>query len=330
MGIIKTDTSFSVSESGRTPLYGEVATRIPELVTAEEAVHLGGLDYEVALQPLITESGIEVPSNRAVVRMDTQAVLGVVGDRYHTLQNRDALSILDSIVGAHKAVYECAGTLRGGAVAFAVLKLPKQIVLPGDDVVEKRVLFYTTHDGSGTTRAKVMPYRLYCANQINAILRGSTDGIAIRHTKNSANKLREAERFLGFSDKYFQDFEQQALAMVQTAFGEKQMKKFAERLLPTPKDAESASSQTLRARETLQNLFETGGGQANQPNIRGTVWAAFNSVTEYVDHERPTRVADQNLRAEKRVESVWFGSGGKLKQAAADLLVDFLDGKDNF
>ena len=59
---------------------------------------------------------------------------------------------------------------------------------------------------------------------------------------------------------------------------------------------------------TIIELFETGKG--NQlPKVRGTMWAAYNAVTEYVDHHRG---ADD----EKRLESAWFGQGIGMKNTA--------------
>lgn len=320
MGLMMTQTSFSVSESGRAPIYSGVAKTVPALVTAAEAVRLGGLDYEVGLEPMITASGIEVPKSRAVVRRDTGRVLGVVGDRYKVLQNDRAMEILDAVVGKDRAVFECAGTLRDGAVAFAVLKLAKQIVLPGDDVVEKRVLFYTTHDGSGMTRAKVLPYRLFCANQLTAALGAKTDGVGIRHTSQAEARLKQAERILGFSEQYFEEFANIAKIMQRTTLPTRDMAEFTTLILPSP-EGKAAPKQTLEARETLMDLWETGGGQAGHAVNRGTVWGAYNAVAEYVDHERRTRTADQSMRAELKVESSWFGSGARLLQTAADMLV---------
>lgn len=49
--------------------------------------------------------------------------------------------------------------------------------------------------------------------------------------------------------------------------------------------------------------------------IRGTVWTAFNAVTEFVDH-RKIRGADDRDWASRRLASVWFGQGGRLKEKA--------------
>lgn len=68
-----------------------------------------------------------------------------------------------------------------------------------------------------------------------------------------------------------------------------------------------------RVGEALLNLYETGKG-LDLKGIRGTKWAMFNAVTEFVDHERTVRARAGAL------DSAWFGSGALLKQRAWDLL----------
>ena len=51
----------------------------------------------------------------------------------------------------------------------------------------------------------------------------------------------------------------------------------------------------------------------------GTAWAAFNSVTRFVDHQRSTKGADDGDRADNRMESVLFTTGAAKKREAFGL-----------
>lgn len=312
-------SGFSVGE--RSPVYGAISKRVPELVTVADAVKLGGLDYKVELRPLRTAEGLMVPQSKAVVRTDTNKVLGVVGNRYTVLQNERAMDVLSNIVGPDKAVFESAGVLRDGAIAFFVLKLPSIINLPGNDVIEKRFLFYTTHDGSGMTRVKSIPFRMFCANQLNIALSGKGEGIALRHVPSIDDKLKEAERMLSYEERFYRDFEEVARRMLKTKFTDKDMEKFAIELVPSKNGEDDVPPQTVAARNQIIELFSEGAGQRDNRYARGTVWAAFNAVTEFVDHYRRTRTAEQGRREELKTESTWFGSGARLKQAAYTTLL---------
>ena len=115
---------FSVKEKAWHNL-GQIISDYP---TSAEAVQFAGLDYTVEKRPLFTfdnenQNGkpdliipeIEVPDHYATIRTDTEQVLGVVGKDYQVVQNIDAFSFSDSIVG-HKdgILYETAGALGKG------------------------------------------------------------------------------------------------------------------------------------------------------------------------------------------------------------------------
>lgn len=57
---------------------------------------------------------IEVPNFYATMRTDNETVLGVVGKDYEVVQNVDAFSFFDSIVGGDGIQYETAGALGKG------------------------------------------------------------------------------------------------------------------------------------------------------------------------------------------------------------------------
>jgi hypothetical protein len=111
---------FSVKEKPWHGL-GKIVTDYP---TSAEALRFAGLNYEVTKEPLFTtffnSDGLAhdytklVPSHYATVRSDTGAVLGVVGEDYEVIQNTDAFSFFDSIVGGDGILYETAGALGRG------------------------------------------------------------------------------------------------------------------------------------------------------------------------------------------------------------------------
>ena len=104
---------------------GQVIDRYP---TSSEAIQHAGLDYIVEKRPLFTCDTdnylgsaeiiipeIAVPNFFATVRADTEQVLGVVGNDYEVVQNRDAFSFFDAIVGGGEGIlYETAGALGNG------------------------------------------------------------------------------------------------------------------------------------------------------------------------------------------------------------------------
>ena len=80
--------------------------------TSEEAIKLSGLDFEVVKKKIYTEGNIEIPRNYATVRTDLNIPLGVVGEKYHVLQNSQAFKFIDDMgFVAHKGFVNYVGEL---------------------------------------------------------------------------------------------------------------------------------------------------------------------------------------------------------------------------
>jgi hypothetical protein len=65
----------------------------------------------------------------------------------------------------------------------------------------------------------------------------------------------------------------------------------------------------VQRHERWEELFTEGDGN-RLPGVRGTVWAAYNGVTQWVDRESFTK------RSREPLKSIWFGQGRLLKERA--------------
>src|SRR3954462_14193635 len=95
--------------SNQEPAWHGLGTIVQKALTAQEALEIAGLDYEVETQPLQTIYGLEVPKAFATVRTDTQKPRGIVTDKYFPIQNRDAFGFFDPIIDRKEAMYETGG-----------------------------------------------------------------------------------------------------------------------------------------------------------------------------------------------------------------------------
>jgi phage/plasmid-like protein (TIGR03299 family) len=311
------DGKASMMYTGEAPWHG-LGTRLDDPATAAEAITAAGLDYQVELARLATVDGIPVPQRVAAVRSDTQDVLGVVSPAYVPVQNRQAFGFLDAVAAEGGIRYHTAGVLRRGERIWLLGKLPGEIRVRGsDDVTEKYLLLSNSHDGSSALRVYFTPIRVVCSNTLAMADRaGKGEGIAIRHRGNLAYKVRAAQEVLGLAVRYYDDLEGQIDLLAGHYPTSAQLESYFRSLYPDPE--QGSNSRARHAREALYALFERGMGN-DIPAIRHSSWAAFNAVTEFVDHRRPGRGRDVDDRASSRLESAWFGSGAALKARAFDL-----------
>ena len=290
----------SMMYTGEVPWHG-LGTRLDAPATARETIQAAGLDYDVKLSDMTTTDGIPVPFKKAVIRTDTHDVLGVVGNSYVPVQNRQAFGFLDAIAAEGGIRYHTAGSLRRGERIWLLGKLPGQIRVKGsDDLTEKYILLSNSHDGTSALRVFFTPIRVVCSNTLAMADRsGKGEGISIRHQGNLPAKVREAQEVLGLARRYYDDLE------IRLDFD----------------PADGSNSRARNVRDTLYNLFERGKGQ-DIPGVRHSSWAAFNAVTEFVDHFRSSRGRNDHERGSNRLDSAWFGSGNRLKRHAFRLALD--------
>lgn len=317
--LAETNGRIAMMYAGETPWH-RLGTRLEEPATAAEAIEAAGLDYNVQLTPLQTIHQQPIANKRAVVRADTQQVLGVVGTTYAPVQNRECFNFLDAVVSEGDVRYHTAGALGNGERVWMLAKLPSEIrVLNSDDITEQYLLLTNSHDGSSSLRVFFTPIRVVCANTLAVAHRqGQGQGVSIIHKGNLTHKVRQAQRILGLAERFFANAGEQINQFARHKPRCEQLRNYFEAVLPNPLTGPSTRISNIR--REFERLFEEGIGH-DMPQIRHSTWTALNAVTEYVDHYRSTRGKSPQQRAENRLESAWFGSGARLKQRAWDLAI---------
>jgi phage/plasmid-like protein (TIGR03299 family) len=307
----------SIVYAGETPWH-KLGQKLGQAFDAETALREGGLDFTVEKVGLQTVDGTPLVNRFGLRRTDTKDVLGVVTDFYKPLQNREAFGFFDGVFGKGKARYEVAGVLGKGEKVWLLAKLPGDFRVGKEDLVGKWLLLTNGHDTCEPVRAKFTPIRVVCQNTLSAALSGTESEIRVQHIGNVAGKLEIAGKLLKQAGIYFED--------VQAAFSgflRKQLKgvgvqDYALRTLQSATIApklEEVSPAMRRAVTRICELHDTGRG-SDIKGTRGTLWGAYNAVTEYVDHDRTS----------DSLAYMATGRGAEIKQRAFSMAVEMAKG----
>ena len=292
-------TSFA---SFREPAWHGLGTVFTEEKTTAEMLEAANLNnWNVRLEDVTIPSHLSSDKDyQYVVRTNptdnTQTdVLGVVGERYHVLQNEDLFSFGDNILDGGGR-WETAGAIRGGRVVFGSLALERETILDPTGVADKvktYLLINTSHDGSIAIQASITPVRVVCANTLNLALgskRGKRNGIKqsfkIRHTQTAQGKVQIAREALGLANAYMDEFDKMANAMIQKEITAQDFNNIVLAAYPKPeKDSKGAVKKWENKIDTINDIYT---GEFNGM-IAGNAWGAFNALTERLDWYRSAR-----------------------------------------
>ena len=264
-----------------------------------------------------TYDTIPIPGRVANIRSDNNMVLGIVSKHYKVVQNTEAFKFMDDLLESGEIVkYESAGSLKGGKVVWVLARMPGDIEITDKDIVQKYVLFTNSHDGSKAIQALPTSVRVVCWNTLNLALEKESKVLSIRHMGNLQSKLKEARTVLGLTDKRFNEFSDRAKALMSTDLSHDEIKDYFNSLYP---DREEAKYNTRR--ENIRNRLMELVDEPTQtlPGMSGTAWAAWNAVTQYIDHESTVYGQTDDLRAENKMNSTMLGHGNRIKTKAMEM-----------
>ncbi len=304
---------------GEKPWHG-IGTELDHPATAQEAIVAAGLDYEIEKRSVYTVDEAEnkriVPKFFATVRQDTKEPLGIVGRKYSVIQNKEAFDFFDALVGEGQAIYHTAGALGKGEQIWLLAKLPQNTIVFRDDVVEKYLCLTNTHNGRSPLKVYFTPIRVVCQNTLNCSLKNTESSVSIRHSGNIRMRVGEARRVLGLALDFYSGFDELVQGFVRKPLGASQVESYFDRVLGVDSTIQEEESTRLKKKKVnLVELFEKGAGN-DRPGIRGTLWAAYNAVTEYVDHISTIRNVKKDPT--NRLKNIWFENGANVKSRAFD------------
>jgi len=308
------------------PPWHDQGFKLEGQTTSLEVIQAASLDWNVIKQPLFinTPFGLkQVPDKFVIMRQDfleagINRYFGIVSGSYTILQNSEAFAFFDDIVSEGQAVYESAGAVGDGERIWILVKLPEIIQILGDDICFKYLLFSNSHDGRSSVQVKFTPLRFFCSNMLTlALSQGPT--IRIKHTSNLQERMVQADKLLGLVQDYYQEIEENFKAMTNVNMDDGKLDRYYRLIYPDPADLtnEKALARQKSNRVIAAHFYKNGSGNKN-PRVAGTLWAAYNGITEYVDHW------DSGLSGKSRFTSISFGSGYQIKARAYRYAVEIL------
>ena len=266
----------------RTKPWHGLGTMVEKAPTSEAALELAGLDWQVVQKKLVTDGGIEVPGFKANLReTDNQ----VVSDRYKVVQNADAFSFTDALLG-EGVTYETAGSLQNGRRTWILAKLPTRYIISGDEITPYLV-FMNSHDGSGSIKAAMTPIRVVCQNTLNLALSTAKRCWSTNHVGDIKGKMEDARYTLLYADQYMAELGRTIDQMNQQKLSDRQVMEYIDSLFPIlPNPSEQQVKNMLRMKEDMKaRYFDAPDLQ----HVGKNAYRFINAVSDFATHAKPLR-----------------------------------------
>lgn len=298
---------------GEVPWHG-IGERLTGDETTAEVMKAAGLDWHVNTEPVFRKLAdgqyVEVPAQVSVRESDDR-VLGVVGPRWTPLQNEAAFKVFEPLVESGDMAWHTAGSLRDGERIWVLcqLALDNSQIVPGDEI-SKFALLSNGHDGKLAVHFGFTPIRVVCANT-EALARSckASKLIRVRHHKFVKENVEKLRDIMNLANQEFEATCDEYRFLASRSINSEDLKKYVRIVFKQQdKDEEDISTRSANIMASVESLFESGKGN-DLPGVKGTWWAAYNAVTEYLNYEKGRNAAN-------RLDSLWFGQNGNQSRDA--------------
>ncbi len=323
MNIDGTARMFSVQ---KTPWH-KLGVILPEAPTAEQAIMAAGLDWTVSKRQVYFQQKIDgqmqvAKDQFAVVRDQDERHFGGAGNTWQPLQNAQAFSFFDPFIESGEASFETAGSLDQGKRIWVLAKIKRDpIEVVKGDTIDKYILLSNRHTAGYAVVGALTPIRVVCANTEAMALNTTRKMFKSTHSQKMHERLAEVQVQISYADQAFEKTAEYYRAFARKQITQKELENFTNAVFGyadvVKKGREEAFKQ--KQHETIQRLFETGRG-SDIKGVRGTVWGAYNTVTEFIQHEMGSKVTIDD----KRLETAWFGNGMNLNVHAFNVAKDMV------
>lgn len=274
-------------------------------MSKEEMLNQTGLNWNVRTEQVITSSGILIPDRIALVREDTNTVLGIHTEAYVPYQNEELLELLTKISQQTGLSIHTGGSFKGGEKVWFQLKSDEYKI--GHDTIKSYVSGFNSFDGRTSLAFGNSSITVSCQN---TFWRGYHQvDTKLRHSKTMRPRIDEILRRL---DVVLEE-EKEGIREIQRMGNvtlTPEVREMITRYVFQLKKEERLDEVSTNKRHKLERF---NLAVDNELNGKGqNLWGMFSGITRYTTHD---------MKKGDNSESKMFGRTGVIEREAYKKLV---------
>lgn len=247
--------------------------------TVDAALEKAKLNYTVEKETLWLADKTKIEDMVANTYLDEKGhkhILGVVGDKYEVVQNREGFAFVDYISDGLKFVK---GGMTHTGMVYLIAELPSVDIL--GDKFNPYVIFRNSFNGKYQLSAAITPLRVVCQNQFNFAFKHTANTINIRHSARVGERMEEAKEVLRGVANYMGHLNEVAKQFSGIKLSKSETELAVNMLFPTPDNADDLKKVVIaQQKKAFAKMLDADDNQ----NHKGNAWGLVNAYTDYITH----------------------------------------------
>lgn len=247
--------------------------------TVDTALEKAKLNYTVQKETLWLTDKTKIEDMVANTYLDEKGhkhILGVVGDKYELVQNRDGFAFVDYISEGLKFVK---GGMTHTGMIYLIAELPSVDIL--GDKFNPYVIFRNSFNGKYQLSAAITPLRVVCQNQFNFAFKHTANTINIRHSARVGERMEEAKEVLRGVANYMGKLNEVAQQFSKVKLTQSETELAINMLFPTPDNADDLKKVVIaQQKKAFAKMLNADDNQ----NHKGNAWGLVNAYTDFMTH----------------------------------------------
>lgn len=203
-------------------------------------------------------------------------ILGVVGEKYEIVQNRDGFAFVDYISEGLKFVK---GGMTHTGMVYLIAELPSVDIL--GDQFNPYVIFRNSFNGKYQLSAAITPLRVVCQNQFNFAFNHVANTINIRHSARVGERMEDAKEVLRGVAIYMGKLNEVAKQFSKVKLTQSETELAINMLFPTPDNADEMKKVVLaHQKKAFAQMLNADDNQ----NHKNNAWGLVNAYTDFITH----------------------------------------------
>lgn len=247
--------------------------------TVDTALEKAKLNYTVEKETLWLTDKTKIEDMVANTYLDEKGhkhILGIVGEKYEVVQNREGFAFVDYISEGLKFVK---GGMTHTGMVYLIAELPSVDIL--GDKFNPYVIFRNSFNGKYQLSAAITPLRVVCQNQFNFAFKRTENTINIRHSARVGERMEEAKEVLRGVANYMGKLNEVAQQFSKVKLTQSETEQAINMLFPTPDNADDLKKVVLaQQKKAFAKMLNADDNQ----NHKGNAWGLVNAYTDFITH----------------------------------------------